>query len=98
MPRLPFRPFLAVLATMLCAVSPGRATVSLVADINTRPLIASSAPREFVTAGGQVFFVATTPAAGVGLWKTDGTAGGTVLVHAFGGERTQRFWLTALGD
>ena len=44
---------------------------------------AGSSPRTFVEAGGTVFFPAndgTSP----GLWRTDGTPGGTVMVKALG--------------
>ena len=91
-----FRSLVLLLAVAAGAL-PAGASVRI-ADINMVPLVTSSSPREFVTAGNQVFFVATTPAAGVGLWKTDGTEGGTILLHGFGGIREQRFWLTALGD
>jgi hypothetical protein len=90
-----FRSLVLLLAVAAGAV-PAGASVRI-ADINMVPLVTSSSPREFVTAGNEVFFVATTPAAGVGLWKTDGTEGGTILLHGFGGIREQRFWLTALG-
>ncbi len=49
-------------------------------DINTLPIAASSAPANFVTVGSTVFFTAFTSANGRELWKTDGTAAGTVLV------------------
>lgn len=87
-----------VVALLGLAARPGAASARLLADINTTPLIASSSPREFVTVGDQVFFVATTPAAGVGLWKTDGTPAGTVLLRGFGTIRSQRFWLTPFGN
>jgi len=44
---------------------------------------AGSSPGPFVEAGGTVFFTAndgTSP----GLWRTDGTPGGTVMVKALG--------------
>lgn len=40
----------------------------------------SSIPVAFVTVGDQVFFSARDDVHGFGLWKTDGTRGGTVLV------------------
>jgi uncharacterized repeat protein (TIGR01451 family) len=49
----------------------------LVKDINAS---GSSAPTEFVTVGDFTFFAADNGVNGVELWKTDGTAGGTVLV------------------
>ena len=39
-----------------------------------------SAPEQFVRAGAQVLFVATSPGEGKELWTTDGTPGGTALV------------------
>jgi ELWxxDGT repeat protein len=52
----------------------------LVKDLN--PLLESpdSNPNDFFDLNGTVFFTATTPEAGKELWKTDGTAAGTVLV------------------
>jgi len=53
----------------------------LVKDINTtvnsQP---GSNPGPFVSGGGVAYFRATEPAVGAELWKTDGTAAGTVLV------------------
>jgi LPXTG-motif cell wall-anchored protein len=40
----------------------------------------SGDPRDFVAVGTNVFFTANTTASGRELWKTDGTAAGTVLV------------------
>lgn len=66
---------------------------SLVTDIDTRPLSGiSSAPRSarsrpdgtsvpgFLKCGRSWFFVASTPATGAELWRTDGTVAGTALV------------------
>jgi ELWxxDGT repeat protein len=39
-----------------------------------------SSPSALTRAGGSVYFAATTPAHGTELWKTDGTASGTVIV------------------
>ncbi|WP_221392045.1 DNRLRE domain-containing protein [Dyadobacter sp. NIV53] len=51
----------------------------------TQPITAvtteSSFPRHFTELNGQGYFSATIPQAGRGLWKTDGTAAGTVLVR-----------------
>ena len=96
MARAPIRVLIAAVS-LLCLAQPSQARLA-VADINVQPLVTSSSPREFVPAGSRVFFVATTPAEGVSLWMTDGTAEGTVLLHAFGGVRAQRFDLTAVGD
>jgi ELWxxDGT repeat protein len=53
-------------------------TTSLVLDINTGT--ASSSPAGLYNAGGTLYFRATTTAAGVELYKSDGTGAGTVLV------------------
>jgi len=49
----------------------------LVKDINTVPAAASSNPQNFAPVGSTIFFSAS----GAELWKTDGTAAGTVLVQ-----------------
>lgn len=41
----------------------------------------SSFPAQYTEVSGQLFFVASDPATGRELWKTDGTAGGTQLVR-----------------
>src|SRR2546428_1971648 len=43
-------------------------------------LAANSYPAQFVESGGVVFFTARDGANGTELWRTDGTAAGTVLV------------------
>src|SRR5688572_1191523 len=50
----------------------------LVKDIN--PGLASSAPEQFVSFNGAVYFRATDGQHGVELWRTDGTPEGTTLV------------------
>lgn len=52
----------------------------LVRDINTQFLASSSSPSDFTDVNGTLFFTAITGAAGRELWKSDGTAAGTVLV------------------
>ena len=54
-------------------------SVTLVRDIDT---VSTHSARvcEVVTVGATTFFVATNGTAGTELWKTDGTANGTVLV------------------
>src|SRR5215813_5620846 len=51
----------------------------LVRDINTAP--AGSDPANLTNVGGTLFFTAITPETGRELWKSDGTAEGTVLVR-----------------
>ena len=53
--------------------------VQLVADLN--PATLGSEPAGFVSAGSSAYFFALTPGNGVGLWRTDGTAGGTSAVR-----------------
>ena len=56
----------------------------LVKDINnTFAAAAGSVPGPFVEAGGFVFFSATDGASS-GLWRTDGSPAGTVMVKAIG--------------
>jgi ELWxxDGT repeat protein len=57
-----------------------RAQVSLLRDINTEPVIYSSSPRQMITAGDRVYFLADTPE-GEGLWRTDGSSRGTVPIE-----------------
>ena len=99
---VPARRFSALTVLALAAaLLPARHAVAgaaLVRDINTQVVRAASSPRELVQAGGRTYFIAETPAAGVGLWTTDGTAAGTVLVRGFGNSRLERYWLTGLGD
>ena len=52
----------------------------LLKDIYTGTTNVSSYPHGMVAVGSTVYFAATTTAAGMELWKTDGTTGGTVAV------------------
>lgn len=52
----------------------------LVKDINTQFLASSSSPADFTDVNGTLFFTAITGTEGRELWKSDGTAAGTVLV------------------
>jgi uncharacterized delta-60 repeat protein len=52
----------------------------LVRDINTIATASNSQPLNFKAAGGTVIFTASDGIRGQELWKTDGTAAGTVLV------------------
>ncbi|WP_221392095.1 DNRLRE domain-containing protein [Dyadobacter sp. NIV53] len=55
----------------------------------TQPITAvttqNSIPRHFTELNGTGYFSAVIPQAGEGLWKTDGTAAGTVLVREISG-------------
>src|SRR5262245_49473554 len=53
-------------------------TAGMIADLNVAP--ANSSPSALVEMNGSIYFVATTPEYGTELWKSDGTAAGTVLV------------------
>lgn len=70
----------------------------LVMDIN--PHRASSNPTELTAVGDQVFFVADDAVHGAELWKTDGTAAGTVMVKDIrpGAQSSGPAWLTAVGN
>ena len=58
-----------------------------VKDLNTTTLFGgSSTPHDFMTVGDVVYFTANEAGNGPNeLWKTDGTAAGTVMVKAFDG-------------
>src|SRR5436309_2586933 len=63
----------------------------LVKDINdTFDTAAGSSPGPFVEAGGTVFFIADDGTS-AGLWRTDGTPAGTVMVKAFRGRTHSLF-------
>lgn len=54
-------------------------TTELVKDVN--PGGPSSSPLHLTAVGNQLFFTAVTPANNRELWRTDGTAAGTRMVH-----------------
>jgi ELWxxDGT repeat protein len=54
--------------------------LQLLKDIQTRPSLVYSEPKDFVQVGSLTFFTAQTPTYGRELWRTDGTADGTSLV------------------
>jgi len=71
---------------------PQRLSLSLVKDIDTSS-DALARPRQFHTVGSTTFFTASDDAAGVELWKTDGTEAGTVRVKdVVPGPRTSQPW------
>jgi ELWxxDGT repeat protein len=55
----------------------------LVADINPTATIGGSGPNSFCELGGIAYFMAGTPTLPGGLWRSDGTTAGTVLVKYF---------------
>jgi ELWxxDGT repeat protein len=65
--------------------SPGL-TASLVADIVPGP--GSSNPSNLTVAGGAIYFVADDATGFPGLWRSDGTAAGTVLLRGHVGSGT----------
>jgi len=73
----------------------------LVKDIQPGPggIIATDGPNQLVNVNGTLFFTACSPLACYGLWKTDGTSAGTVLVKAFElAEPPVPREMTAVGD
>jgi ELWxxDGT repeat protein len=56
------------------------ADFELLKDINATPQTAGSSLENIVEVGSLSFFTATTATHGRELWKTDGTAAGTVMV------------------
>src|SRR5215469_16435581 len=60
------------------ATQPARPTASLVDDL--APGRASSDPRDLTAMNGKLFFTAWTPGHGRQLWRTNGTARGTVML------------------
>lgn len=57
-----------------------QAPAELVKDIDSSVLSGGSDPASITPVGPVTFFVASSPATGYELWRTDGTAAGTVLV------------------
>ena len=56
------------------------ANAFLVKDLNAQVPSSSSSPADFIDVNGTLFFTAITATEGRELWKSDGTAAGTVLV------------------
>ena len=52
----------------------------LVKDIDSQPENQGSDPTNFVQIGSSLYFAASTNGTGIELWKSDGTAAGTVMV------------------
>jgi ELWxxDGT repeat protein len=92
----------AVAMTLVAAaavVGPTPGPARLVKDINSSPTPeAGSFPDEFVTLGDVTIFTATSPEAGLELWRTDGTGTGTFLLKDIrpGAESSQPRGLKAL--
>ena len=72
----------------------------LVKDINRSSEDLGSFPAQLTRIGGTIFFSAQDPAHGHELWKTDGTAAGTVLLKDIipGSTGGLPYNLTAVGD
>src|SRR5262245_47983835 len=67
---------------LVCApVSLSSQPAHLVKDMVTLPGAASANPGNFTRVGATIFFTASDSANGTELWKTDGTAAGTMLVR-----------------
>jgi len=86
-------------AALAASVNPSPLTVKLVKDIN---LSASGpAPSELVALNGLVFFTADDGTNGTELWRSDGTAAGTVMVKDIApglSESSNPSKLTAMGN
>jgi len=67
----------------LRALLAGAPSYSLVADVYASLTKEGSSPSELTQVGSTTYFVASTLAEGSQLWKTDGSAAGTVLVKDF---------------
>lgn len=77
---MPRRLGLLLVLCALAASSSGAQTMSLVRDLNTGiNLFGNSYPEQLLAAGGKVFFVADWNGA-AGVWVSDGTPAGTVLL------------------
>jgi ELWxxDGT repeat protein len=75
----PSRKRLAVRAEVLEPRNMLAATPELVVDINQTT--ASSQATNFVTVGNEVYFIAPNASGGEAIWRTDGTASGTVAIE-----------------
>ncbi len=65
------------------AAGPTNGPATLVKDLDTRPASQEywgSVPSDLVSVGGTTYFRAQLDSTGFELWKTDGTAAGTVLI------------------
>ena len=84
MPQFFRYPFISVVLCLLLGASAAQAqTATLLRDINLGTETTFSAdPVGFTEHGGKVYFFATSSPDLHGLWKTDGTDAGTVLVKS----------------
>jgi ELWxxDGT repeat protein len=86
--------------TLLKDINPGGVTSNSNPGIDLQTSALPTNARQVATAGGYVYFAATDAAHGRELWRTDGTADGTVLVADVlaGAASSEPRDLTAVGD
>lgn len=70
-----------LLSGLLCLATAAAAQPAMVRDLDERHLWASSQPRALGSIGNITLFSAIDPTRGRELWKTDGTAEGTVVLR-----------------
>ena len=75
---------LAGICVSLSASAPTFLPSRLVVDLNSIPIAIDSAPTAACTQGSTAYFQPTDENAVTGLWKSDGTSGGTTLVKQIG--------------
>jgi ELWxxDGT repeat protein len=73
--------------------------LELVRDVNATPVTVSSFPNDFVDVGATLYFTANDGVNGFELWRSDGTAAGTLLVKDIfpGSLNAYRRYLTDVG-
>src|SRR5690606_26441795 len=75
------------------------ADFELLKNISPEPGGLSSEPELLTVVGDTTYFIASDPAHGKGLWKSDGSAAGTTFVTRIDlGPRTRYLDLVAAGD
>ncbi|HYG78316.1 MAG TPA: ELWxxDGT repeat protein, partial [Planctomycetota bacterium] len=75
----------------MAAMQPAEAGAVLVKDLRPGTTSSGSSPALFVEVNGTLFFSASTALTGSELWKSDGTAAGTILVKEIGTGSTGGF-------